>query len=274
MNKQDHQAIDIGVNLTNRAFIKHWREVIQRALEVGVEKVLLTGVSLNQSRQCADLTQTWLEERGQKNLYCTIGVHPHDAKTYNQDTTEGLKEILLQYPTLAVAVGECGLDYNRNFSPRDTQRFAFREQVQLACQLQLPLFVHEREAHHDLLKILDDVNDDGNYPPLPPIVIHCFTGTEEEALTYIDRGYYIGFTGTICKKERGKPLREILTKLPLEKIMIETDAPFMGFKKGRKNSEPADVIDVAKKLGEVLDISFETVCEKTTENAISFFRLV
>ena len=172
---------------------------------------------------------------------------------------------------LTVAVGECGLDFNRNFSSREDQCHAFREQAILACELQMPMCVHEREAHEELVKILDEVSNDESCSPLPPIVIHCFTGTEQEAQTYIERGYFLGFTGAICKKDRGAPLRDMIARLPLDRIMIETDAPFMGFKKGRRSNEPVDVMDVAKRLSEVYGLAHGDVCERTTNTATSFF---
>ncbi len=125
-----------------------------------------------------------------------------------------------------------------------------------------------RDAHKDLVKVLDEFDRE-----LPPIVVHCFTGTKNEAMSYIERGYYIGFTGTICKKERGAPLRELLPSIPLEKIMVETDAPYMGFQKKRKSSEPADCVEVARKLAETINVSFSTVCDVTTSNALKFFRI-
>ena len=149
------------------------------------------------------------------------------------------------------------------------QLHAFREQVKLAVELNMPLFLHEREAHEALVKVLDEIEAES----LPSIVVHCFTGTKEEANEYIQRGYYIGYTGTICKKERGAPLREMLPSIPLNRIMVETDAPFMGFKRGRKSSEPADCIDVARKLAETIDMTFSTVCDTTTANAVEFFRM-
>ena len=122
-----------------------------------------------------------------------------------------MKTMLLSNPSLAKAVGECGLDYNRNYSSRKDQMQAFRAQVALAVELKLPLFLHEREAHDDLISVLDEFQLAGDErQQLPPIVVHCFTGTSDEAAEYIQRGYYIGFTGTICKKERGAPLRDIL----------------------------------------------------------------
>ena len=259
------KVVDIGINLTHKAFRNHWRNAVQRAIDSGVTTMLLTGTSIEGSRQSLQLAQDWLGETGSSNLYATVGIHPHDAKTWNGKSANEMKE-LLKHP-LAVSVGECGLDYNRNFSTPADQIHAFREQVKIAIELQKPLFLHEREAHKDLIKVLDEFKDE----QLPPIVIHCFTGTKDEALEYIHRGYYIGFTGTICKKQRGAPLRELLPSLPLDKIMVETDAPFMGFKKKRKSSEPTDCIDVAKTLAETVGVSHSTVCDTTTANDLGFF---
>lgn len=275
-------VVDIGINLTHKAFGKHWKAVVQRAIDAGVTRILLTGTSIESSKANLGMAQEWFEETGQKNLYTTVGIHPHDAKSWKDPQAEendaGTKSTLevmremLQHP-LAVAVGECGLDYNRNFSSPASQIHAFREQLRLAMQLQKPVFVHEREAHEDLIKVLDEVKETFPDGELPPIVVHCFTGTKEEASEYVKRGYYIGFTGTICKKERGQPLRDLIPSLPLDKLMVETDAPFMGFKKGRRSSEPADCVEVAQKLAETISIPFETVATVTTTNAVTFFGL-
>ena len=262
-------VVDIGVNLTHRAFRKHWRNVVQRAVDAGVTKLILTGTSIQGSEECLNLCQTWLEETGTKNLYATVGIHPHDAKTWNEESSYARMKEMLSHP-LAVAVGECGLDFNRNLSTPEDQIHAFREQVKLAIELNMPLFLHEREAHCELVKVLDEMETGRS---LPPIVVHCFTGTNEESIEYIKRKYYIGFTGTICKKERGALLRAILPSIPLERIMVETDAPFMGFQRGRKSSEPADCIEVARKLAETVDTNFSTVCDTTTANALDFFRM-
>jgi TatD family hydrolase len=275
--------VDIGVNLTHASFKKHWREVVQRALDNNVNTLILTGTSVKSSRDCISIARTWHEETGSKNLFVTVGVHPHDAqlftKSQKRDSQEGsevttgtigsLRELLKD--PLAVAVGECGLDFNRNFSTREQQIHAFREQVDLACELNLPMFVHGREAHEALIQVLDAVAADETVATLPPIVIHCFTGTREEALEYTRRGYYLGFTGTICKKVRGAPLREFLHELPLDKIMLETDAPFMGFVKGKKDSEPAHVVGVARQLSETIDCDLAEVCQRTTLSATDFF---
>ena len=298
------KVVDIGVNLTHKSFKSNWKRVVQRSIERGVDTIILTGTSLKSSQQCLQMAQEWYDDKKVANLYFTVGVHPHEAKTWKtcsrvKDTsggndnegkghtcstssmTEKMRE-MLQHP-LAVAVGECGLDYNRNFSSKPDQKRAFRAQLKLALELNMPLFLHEREAHQDFIHIIDEQlreeqelrgggeDEDVSLPlSLPPAVVHCFTGVKEEALCYIRRGYFLGFTGTICKEERGRALREILPELPLDKLMVETDAPFMGFK-GRKSSEPADCMDVARKLGEVIKVPFSTVCKTTTLNAMECF---
>mmetsp|Transcript_35276 Transcript_35276/g.105377 ORF Transcript_35276/g.105377 Transcript_35276/m.105377 type:complete len:340 (-) Transcript_35276:131-1150(-) len=288
--------VDIGINLTHRALRKHWREVVQRAIDAGVPTMLLTGTSVRSSEECLKIAREWEDESGKANLLCTVGVHPHDAKGFlrspgggrlgiemsseaggdgregrSKGTIERMRELLTNDP-LAVAVGECGLDYNRNFSSRIDQVNAFREQAILACELGVPLFVHEREAHEDLVDVLDSIQADESVPRLPPVVVHCFTGTKEEAHAYLDRGFFVGFTGTICKKERGAPLRELLPSIPLDRIMVETDAPFMGFVKGRRrHSEPAHVVGVAEEIARVHGVSVEEVCRATTRTACQFF---
>lgn len=177
------RVVHIGVNLTNKAFRKHWREVVKRSIAASADTLILTDTSVKGSRECMEMAQTWFEENGTRNLYFTVGVHPHDAKSFDSNTLETMKE-LLQHP-LAVAVGECGLDFNRNFSPQPVQIDAFREQARLACLLQRPMFVHEREAHEALVKVLDELRADDSIPPLPPIVVHCFTGTETEAQEWV-----------------------------------------------------------------------------------------
>jgi len=263
------RCVDIGINLSHKTFKKNWRDVVRRAIAANVDTMLLTGTSLKGSQDSLALADVWYKETKVKNLYGTVGVHPHDAKHWNTSTAEKMRQLLTNN-SLAVAVGECGLDYNRNFSTKEEQLRAFRAQVALACELKRPLFVHEREAHGDLMRVLAEFGDE-----LPPVVVHCFTGTREEAMAYIDRGYYLGFTGFICKHERGREVREFLSEIPLERIMIETDAPFMGFVKGKqRHSEPAHVVGVAKKIAEVhKNVSLEEVCRTTTRNVIQFFGL-
>jgi len=271
---------DIGVNLADKEFRHNWRDVVQRSMDANVKTLMLTGTCMESSRTNLEMARIWMEERSinsgghdndddnNSNLYVTVGVHPYDASAFEKDTTIEQMRSMLSDP-LAKAVGECGLDYNRFYSSKEDQLYAFREQVALACELDLPMFLHEREAHDDFLQILDEFRTQ----ELPPIVVHCFTGTLDEAREYIRRGYYLGFAGTVCKKQRGAHLRELLHHLPLDRIVIETDAPFMGFVKGRRTSEPADVIGVAEQISDCLGVHFEEVCRITTENSRTLFRL-
>ena len=297
-----YPLVDIGINLTHRALIKHWKEVVQRAIDANVDRMLLTGTSIKTSRESIQLAREWSDDNdGKRNLLCTVGIHPHDAKLFDPkaaeatveestsssstssttcnvnavDTISEMREMITTNRSLVVAIGECGLDYNRNFSAKTDQIHAFREQVKLACELQMPLFVHEREASADTMRIFDQIAADDSIPALPPVVIHCFTGEASEAMAYIDRGFYIGFTGTICKKERGAHLRNFLPSIPLDRILIETDAPFMSFLKRKKArySEPSHVVGVAEEISRTMGISLIDVCRTTTKNAEEFFCL-
>lgn len=261
-------CVDIGINITNNKLKRKWRTVVRDAVEKGVHDILLTGTSLKASRESLLIANTWKKETGNNNLYSTVGIHPHEAKKFEEKSTIKEMKALLN-DSLAVAVGECGLDYNRNFSPKEKQLECFRAQIKLAVELQCPLFVHEREAFDDTMAIFDEFKG----LSLPPVVVHCFTGTLQEAKAYIDRGFFIGFTGTICKKQRGAPLRQILPHLPLERLMIETDAPWMGFLKTRRTSEPADVVLVAEELARAICIPPDEVKRVTTKTAKAFFRL-
>lgn len=286
--------VDIGINVTSAMLKKNWRKLVGRAGEANVAHILLTGTSIKCSEESIAIARSWHASvlssaaattasvtaggasragagMNKPTLRCTVGVHPHDAKTFGGDTVDQMRALLQHNSDVAVAVGECGLDYNRIFSPKDQQQTAFRAQVELACELGLPVFVHEREAHADLVAILDGVAASvGN---LPPIVVHCFTGSAHEAKAYVDRGFYIGFTGTLCKQQRGAPLRALLPTIPLDRIMLETDAPWMGFVKGRRTSEPADVVLIAERLAETIGVPIDEVCRITTATASRFFGL-
>ncbi|CAD6191649.1 unnamed protein product [Caenorhabditis auriculariae] len=177
-----YDLVDIGANLGHPSYKNDIEQVIERAQKAGVNKIMITGTSEKLSKEAAKLAETH-----PGFFYFTAGVHPHDAKDFNESTTATLRELLKH--DQCVAVGECGLDYNRNFSPQGVQRDVFRKQVELAVELQRPLFIHEREAHEDMVKILGEAGE-----KIPPTVIHCFTGTVDEAKKYIEMGFYIGLT--------------------------------------------------------------------------------
>ncbi|OWA54243.1 3'-5' ssDNA/RNA exonuclease TatD [Hypsibius exemplaris] len=212
-----YQLVDIGANLTSGKFGRELDQVVERAKEAGVFKIMVTGSSIESSKDSLRLSRLY-----PNHLFSTAGVHPHEAKEWD-DTCEASIEELAKNPE-CVAIGECGLDFNRNFSPQDVQIEVFDKQVAIACRLKKPLFVHEREASEALLKVLLKYHAD-----LPPTVIHCFTGTRAEVKAYLDLGFYIGLTGFLWKDKTPDGVRAILEErlIPLDRLLVETDAPYM-----------------------------------------------
>jgi TatD DNase family protein len=209
--------VDIGANLTNKKFSRDLDNVIQRARDAGVSKIMVTGTTIHTTKEALRLTRLY-----PNTLYSTAGIHPHDAKSWDEGSYQELREAAKC--TECVAVGECGLDFNRNFSPPDVQIEVFEKQVELACELGKPLFLHERDAHDMMVKILERYAG-----KLPPAVIHCFTGTREQGITYLRLGCYIGLTGYLWKDKSEDGVRRILEEgvIPLDRLLVETDAPFM-----------------------------------------------
>lgn len=227
---ENYVIVDVGANLTNKKFSRDLESVIQRAKDAGVKKIMVTGASLKASKEALRLTRIY-----PGTLYSTAGIHPHDAKSWTEEYDEDLREIA--HNAECVAIGECGLDYNRDFSSPETQREVFEKQVKIACDLHKPLFLHERDAHEDLLSILLKYEDQ-----LPATVIHCFTGTVEQAQKYLQMGFYLGLTGYLCKDKSDTGVRKLLEDglIPLEKLLVETDAPFM-YPNTRASKLPAHV---------------------------------
>ncbi|CAL8103957.1 unnamed protein product [Orchesella dallaii] len=225
--------IDIGANLTNKKFSRDVDAVVQRAKESGVQKIMVTGTNILVSKEALRLTRLFPD-----TLFSTAGIHPHDAKTFDE-TSESELESLLANPE-CVAVGECGLDFNRNFSPPETQLEVFEKQVALACRLRKPLFLHERDAHDEMMVVLKKYESS-----LPPAVLHCFTGNIAQAKAYLDLGLYIGITGYVWKDKTEDGVRKMLTDniVPLDRLLVETDAPFM-YPNTRSAKLPTDVKQV------------------------------
>ena len=258
--------IDIGLNLMHSSFKKDKVEIIEEAKKVGVNQFIITGTNIHSSHMAREYASKY-----PNTLFSTSGVHPHDAKTCNGHTIFELEKIAKE--DCVVAIGECGLDYNRNFSPQDLQRKWFEAQVQLAETLDMPLFLHEREAHKDLYKILSKHDE-----VVEKSVVHCFTGTKEEAQNYIDLGCYIGITGWICDMKRGRDLQEAVSVIPPEKLMIETDAPFLipkNFdKKPKKNrNEPKYLPHILKTIAICMGIDSEELALQVTKNTKEFFKI-
>ncbi|XP_069178005.1 3'-5' ssDNA/RNA exonuclease TatD isoform X2 [Procambarus clarkii] len=184
---------------------------------MGVHKIMVTGITVQSSKDALRLTRLFPE-----TLYSTAGIHPHEAKSWDDETEEALRELAANHEV--VAIGECGLDFNRNFSPQDVQLEVFEKQVSLACELRKPLFVHERDAHKEVLEILKKYKG-----RLPSVVIHCFTGDTAQASAYLKEGCYIGLTGYVWKDKSEDGVRRILEDgvVPLDRLLVETDSPFM-----------------------------------------------
>ncbi|WP_164557789.1 TatD family hydrolase [Massilia atriviolacea] len=258
--------IDIGLNLASHRFSRDWKQVIARAHEAGVGRFILTGTSLATSREVALLTEQMAPGTG----YFTAGVHPHYASGFDDDTLAQLRE-LLAHPN-AVAVGETGLDYNRDLSPRMVQRAALEAHVALACTIGKPMFLHEREAAADLLAILD--NFQGR---LPKCVVHCFTGNEAVARAYIERGFYLGITGWVGQKNRNHDLLQALHAIPPARTMLETDAPYLtppGYTPGiAGRNEPAALARVAELLASARGVPVGQVRADAYAATLAFFGL-
>ncbi|KAI6227741.1 Hydrolase, TatD family [Aphelenchoides fujianensis] len=225
-----YELVDIGANLAHPNFRKDFDQVVERAKQAGLTKIMITGTCLKSTKEARDLCAKY-----PGFFYFTSGVHPHDAKTWTEDVRKAIVE-LAAHPA-CVAIGECGLDFNRNFSPQDQQRAAFEEQVKIACELKKSLFIHERDAHDDLLEILERHSD-----RLPPAVVHCFTGSAAQAKTYLDKGFYLGLTGFLWKDRSEDGVRFALKNgmIPLDRLLLETDAPFMYCKVNDKKI-PAEI---------------------------------
>ncbi|GGI44073.1 DNase TatD [Paenibacillus marchantiophytorum] len=256
--------IDIGVNLMHRSFDQDRDTVVASAIAAGVSPLILTGTSVRNSESASRFA-----EKFPGKLFATAGIHPHDTR---HCTDAGIHKLrgLAKLPHV-VAIGECGLDYNRDFSPRDVQRKWFEEQIKLACELQMPLFLHEREAHVDFVRLLKPYIGSMN-----KAVVHCFTGTMQELQTYLQLGFYIGITGWICDERRGKHLRELVKRVPLDRLMLETDAPFLTprdlkVKPRDGRNEPRFLPHIAAAVAACLGKSVQEVTEGTNRTTKDFF---
>lgn len=258
--------IDIGANLTHDSFDDDRDEVVHRARDVGVEMMIITGSSAQASRDAVELAES------QSEIFrATAGVHPHHAAEYDDSVHAALEE-LLENP-LVVAVGECGLDYFRDFSPRAAQRVAFERQIEHAISTGLPIFLHQRDAHDDFAAMLRPVKD-----RISGGVAHCFTGGTDELLEYIEMGLYIGITGWICDERRGAALYEAVRSAPLDRLMIETDAPYLlprtlNPKPKSRRNEPQFLPEVLRTIAEAMQLPMDAIAEATTANARRFFRI-
>lgn len=207
--------IDIAVNLVGSSLEKDTEQIIQAAIEQQVSPLIVIGSDLDESEQASALCQRYPAQ-----LYCTAGVHPHNASQWQTNSLTTLTQ--LSSDKSVVAIGECGLDYNRDFSPRDKQRQAFEAQLILAAKLNMPVLMHERDAHEDFLAILKEYRSS-----LPNALLHCFTGNRQQLEAYLSLDLHLGITGWVCDERRGQMLAELVVDIPDNRILIETDSPYL-----------------------------------------------
>ncbi len=256
--------IDICFNFTHESFRKDEAQVLARARAAGVRAMVVPGSSLADS---ADAIERAAHHPGV--LFPAAGVHPHLAKEWNAGSRERLRALVRD--NAVVAVGETGLDYYRDFSPRAQQRQAFDEQIGIAKDAGLPLFLHQRDAHEDFIAALRQTAITG-------AVVHCFTGNRRELDACLELDLYIGITGWICDERRGTHLKELVKAIPPERLLIETDAPYLvprdlapeARPRDRRN-EPALLAHIAARVAAQLDISVKELAQRTCANAHRLF---
>jgi TatD DNase family protein len=250
--------IDSHCHLDFPDFAEELDEVVGRATVLGVARLVTISTRVKRHKELIDIVERF------PNVYCSVGTHPHHAQ---EEPDIGTKELVAhtRHPKV-VAIGEAGLDYHYDNSPRDLQETSFRAHIAAARETKLPLVIHAREADDDVAKILAEEMGKGAFPA----VLHCFTGGRELAMAAIDLGLSISFTGILTFKN-SQNLRDIAKELPADRILVETDAPYLAPlpHRGRRN-EPAYVVETAKMLAQVRGVSPEQIARQTTDN---FFRL-
>ncbi len=258
--------IDIGANLTSASFNTDLDDVIQRAKNHSVNHIIVTGTNLEESFQAAELCEQYPEY-----LFSTAGCHPHYSKNFKASDLDQFK--LLSQKKQVVAIGECGLDFNRNFSPQDVQLDVFKQQLELAIEVQLPVFLHQRDAHDEFLSILEEYRSQ-----LTKVVVHCFTEGVEALNDYLDLDCYIGVTGWVCDESRGSALRKAVPVIPDNRLLIETDAPYLFPKtikpKPKKSrNEPMNLLHVCEAVANLRNQQVAEVAISTFTNSCDFFNL-
>ncbi len=260
------ELVDIGINLAHDSYDPDRELVLARARNAGVAQMIVTGSSLDSTRRAIDLVR-----QHPTLLRATAGVHPHHAADLHAGLLPVLEE-LLRAPEVAAA-GECGLDYFRNFSPHDAQERAFRWQLELAARTGKPVFLHQRDAHADFMRILREF-----LPRLTAGVAHCFTGGERELEDCLAAGLSIGITGWICDERRGAHLQSLVVRIPPERLMLESDGPYLlprdlAPRPSSRRNEPMYLAHVLRTVARARGESEQAVAAATTANARRFFAL-
>ena len=257
--------IDIGANLTHDSFEFDLEEVLERAKAAGIVHMIVTGATVEGSEAAIELANRF------DQLSATVGIHPHYAESVNDAALVQLKT-LAESETVC-AIGETGLDYFRDLTPRKQQKAAFAAQLELAAELKKPVFLHEREASKDFSEILRQYR-----PVLGPVVVHCFTGDEAALDIYLGLDCHIGITGWVCNERRGGHLLPLLSKIPPDRLMIETDAPYLlprtlRPKPKHRRCEPCHLEEVCRIIADQLNKTMDQLGQETAANSTAFFGL-
>lgn len=253
--------IDTHAHLNSEKFLDAIDETVARAHQAGIERIVVVGFDRETNRDAIKLADQY------ENIFAVVGWHPVDAIDF---TEEDLQEIeRLAGHEKVVAIGEMGLDYYWDKSPKEIQDEVFRKQIRLAKQLELPIVVHNRDATEDLMRILDEegASEVGG-------IMHCFSGSVETAMKCIDMNFYISFAGPVTFKNAKQP-KEVALNVPLDRILIETDCPYLAPHPHRgKQNEPAYVSLVAEEIATIKGLTYEEVAEATTDNAKRLLRMI
>ncbi|MDI6827132.1 MAG: TatD family hydrolase [Armatimonadota bacterium] len=255
------KLVDTHCHLNHKDFANDLDFVIRRAESSGVIAIICVGYDLASSYRAVDLAKKF------DCIFAAIGIHPHDAITFNPEVEEKLMQLALENPKV-VAIGETGLDYYRNLSPREKQQDAYRRHIKLAQKLDKPLIIHSREAWQDVIQILDEEG-----MPKRGVVMHCLPSEPEFAKASLDRGCFVGIAGPVTFLNADK-LRKIAAELPLDRLLIETDAPYLTPHPHRgKRNEPSYLPLIAARLAEIKGLPTSRIAEVTTANSACLFNI-
>ncbi len=261
--------VDVGANLAHSSFADDLPQTIERASIAGVSQIVITGTSVANSEDSLRIANLYPD-----TCYSTVGIHPHEADSFQASDIESLRRIASNKSVKAI--GEAGLDYNRNFSQRGNQINTFEAQLELAAELRMPIFIHERDAADDMLTIVRRYRE-----RISKIVVHCFTGDEATLKAYLELDLHIGITGWICDERRGLHLRELVSLIPDNRLMIETDSPYLmprdfpskkSLQSSRRN-EPCTLAHIAAAIAMCRNESYEELAAHTTRTSRDFFSL-
>ena len=259
--------VDIGVNLTSGAFKERTADVVERAQTAGVDHLVLIGSDIEDSAQAVTLAEKL------PNCHTTVGIHPHQASQFDAISCAQLRA--MSQHAKVCALGEMGLDFNRNYSSPEQQLIAFEQQLQLAAEIALPVYLHQRDAHDEFLDLLKQYRSQLSHG-----VVHCFTDGERELQDYLELDLHIGITGWVCDERRGHHLHPLLKQIPENRLLLETDAPYLlprtlpkSIRPKPRHNEPAFLPYVLETVASCLEMEKEAVAEFTTRNAVEFFAL-